>query len=80
MRSLTIKDIPDDLMERLRSSAKQHHRSLNGEVLSRLERSVGPTRIDPDAFLARIAKLQDRVGLPPLTDVLLREARDESRP
>jgi len=80
MTSLTIKGIPDDLLERLRESAAEHRRSLNSEVIHRLERSIGSTPVDPDAFLARVRRLQERTKLPPLTDEMLEEARREGRP
>lgn len=80
MPSLTIKSIPPELLEQLRASAAAHRRSLNSEVLVRLERSVGSTQVDPEAFLARVAALQERRSLPPLTDELLEHARTEGRP
>jgi plasmid stability protein len=80
MPSLTIKGIPDDLMAQLRQRAAEHRRSLNSEVLVRLEKSVAPTRIDPNTFLARVRALQKRVDLPPLTDRLLEQAVEEGRP
>lgn len=80
MASLTIKGIPESLLEQLKRRAAEHRRSLNSEVLHRLERSVGSERIDPDALLARLDQLQNRVPLPPLTDERLEEARREGRP
>ncbi len=80
MPSLTIKGIPDDLLQRLRQSAEEHRRSLNSEVLHRLERSVGTASVDPEAFLARVRRLQERTKLPALTDELLEQARREGRP
>lgn len=41
MASLTLKGVPDDLLARLKREAAEHRRSLNGEVLYRLEQSVG---------------------------------------
>jgi len=80
MPSLTIKSIPDDLLNRLRDSADEHRRSLNSEVLHRLERSIGSSSLDPEAFLARVRRIQDRTNLPPLTDELLERSRREGRP
>jgi plasmid stability protein len=80
MPSLTIKGVPDDLMKQLRRSAEEHRRSLNSEVIHRLERSVGRSSIDPEAFLTRIRRLRERTNPPPLTDELLEEARREGRP
>lgn len=35
--SLSIKNVPDELLARLRSRASAHHRSLQGELLAILE-------------------------------------------
>lgn len=79
--SLTIKDIPEELLVQLRKSAAVHRHSLNREVLVRLEHSLGRVRIDPDAFLARVSALQHRTRLPPLTDEILERAiNNEVRP
>ncbi len=80
MASLTIKGIPDDLLEQLRRSAAQHRRSLNSEVLWLLERSVEPSVVDPDSFLRRLSGLQDHTRIPPLTEEFLDQAISESRP
>jgi antitoxin FitA len=37
MPSITIKNVPEDLLERLRERAKKHRRSLQAEVLTVLE-------------------------------------------
>jgi len=37
VKSLSVKNVPDDLVERLRERAKRHHRSMQGELLSILE-------------------------------------------
>ena len=38
--SLSIKNVPDDLVEKLRARAARHHRSLQGELLAILETTV----------------------------------------
>ena len=40
MASVTLKDIPDDLMDRLRRQAETDHRSLNKEALFLLESAL----------------------------------------
>ncbi|CAN5285653.1 hypothetical protein BH20GEM2_BH20GEM2_21620 [soil metagenome] len=79
MPSLTLRSIPEDLMKQLRASAAEHRRSLNSEVLVRLERSMGGDRPHPDAVLARIEALPRRAELPPLTDEFLEKASAEGR-
>ena len=69
MPTLTIEDIPKDLLEKLRRTAAEHGRSLNGEVIALLERSAAAGRFDPEAALSRIKRLHERLGpIPPLTD------------
>jgi plasmid stability protein len=37
--NLSIKDVPDDLAERLRQRAARHHRSLQGELMAIVEQA-----------------------------------------
>ena len=39
MNAVTLKSIPETLIESLRSAASSAHRSLNKEIINRLERS-----------------------------------------
>ena len=80
MPSLTIKNIPIELYERLKKRAREHRRSINSEVVSCLERALHARRVDPEAFLSRIEALQTQITLPPLTDEILRRAKEEGRP
>ncbi|HEU0301416.1 MAG TPA: Arc family DNA-binding protein [Longimicrobium sp.] len=48
MADLTLDDVPDELLDHLRRSAKANRRSLNSEVLFLLERSFGLRPVDPD--------------------------------
>ena len=41
MPALTIRNIPEATLERLRTRAARGHRSLNGEVLALFEEAVG---------------------------------------
>ena len=79
MASLTIKGIPDELLQRLREIAAEHRRSLNSEVIHRLERSVERSAVDPELFLARVRALNARAPLPPLTDEFLERAIEDGR-
>ena len=40
MKTLSIKNVPESLHERLKNRARRNHRSLNGELLVLLERAV----------------------------------------
>jgi antitoxin FitA len=78
MANITLKDVPDDLHERLRAAAEASGRSLNKLILTTLERSLGPRRIDRLDLIERIQNRRatmDRV----LDDALLEEAIREGR-
>lgn len=79
MPALTIKNIPDELYRTLKESAKAHHRSMNGEVIACLERTLGISRIDPERFLARVENLRQQLKAPKLTDRLLHDAKERGR-
>lgn len=79
MASITIKNIPEPLYTRLKEAAARNRRSLNGEVIARLERSLGIGAIDAQALLGRVRSVRDRSALPYLSDAELRQAREEGR-
>lgn len=79
MRKLTIENVPPGLYERLKAAAERAGRSLDSEVIHRLEQSVDSTRIDAEALLAQVDALRARNRVPYLTDEALRAARDEGR-
>ena len=46
--SLSIKNVPEPLVERLRARAKANHRSLQGELLFILEEALKQRRLSPE--------------------------------
>jgi len=60
--TLTLKNIPDAVYERLKTSAASHRRSLNSEAIVCLESVLLPTRLTPDERLARAREM--RAALP----------------
>ena len=59
--TLTLKNIPDEVYERLKVAAEAHRRSLNSEAIVCLETVLTPTKIAPSERLARARQL--RAGL-----------------
>jgi plasmid stability protein len=55
--TLSIKNAPDDMVERLRERARRNHRSLQGEMLSILEQVVNA----PPAAAPHEARAGNRV-------------------
>jgi plasmid stability protein len=56
--TLTLKNVPDEVYERLKASAEAHRRSLNSEAIVCLESVLLPGRIDPGERLARARALR----------------------
>ena len=56
--TLTLKNIPDDVYDRLKRSAETHRRSMNSEVIVCLEAVLQPARVTPTERLARARELR----------------------
>ena len=59
--TLTLKNLPDEVYERLKASASAHRRSLNSEAIVCLEAVLLPGRIEPGERLARARALRAAV-------------------
>ena len=56
--TLTLKNIPDDVYERLKAAAETHRRSLNSEAIVCLESVLLPGRVPVGERLARARALR----------------------
>lgn len=56
--TLTLKNIPDEVYQRLKASAETHRRSLNSEAIVCLESALMPGRVDPIERIARARALR----------------------
>lgn len=56
--TLTLKNIPDDVYERLKSSAEANRRSLNSQAIVCLESVLLPTRVAAGERIARARALR----------------------
>ncbi|WP_374335968.1 Arc family DNA-binding protein [Methyloversatilis sp.] len=57
--TLTLKNIPDDVYQRLKASAETHRRSLNSEAIVCLESVLIPGRMSVSERLARARALRE---------------------
>ncbi|MGC2518336.1 MAG: Arc family DNA-binding protein [Burkholderiales bacterium] len=69
MLTLTLKNIPREVHAVLKQSAKKNRRSLNSEILARLERDVSAPKVDRTrlarelrAFTDRLPRVDHRIG------------------
>jgi plasmid stability protein len=73
--NLSIKNVPDEIAERLRKMAKESHRSLQGELLHILERAVREQKpVDLGMVRERIAHYGVKTG--DESSAMIREDRD----
>jgi len=69
MRTITVKNIPDDLYERLRKTAADNRRSMNSEVIVCIERAVHSRKQGtPDDILAKARELRQKTARQVATD------------
>ncbi len=59
MVTITLKNVPPEIYERIKTQAKNNHRSINGEILSILEQAISIPPIDVKATLERTRKLRE---------------------
>lgn len=72
---LSVKQVDDEIAERLRARAKRNHRSLQGELKAILEEAVGSReRLTVADVVARVRQLG--IATPSTGTAIIREARD----
>jgi len=59
--NLTLKNIPDEVYERLKAAAETHRRSLNSEAIVCLESVLLPGRVPVSERLARARALRSEL-------------------
>ena len=61
-RTLTLKNIPDEIYARPRSQAARNRRSLNSEAIACLDAVLNPDTVAAEERLARIRALRASLG------------------
>jgi len=57
--NLSIKNVPEDLANRLRQRAAKHHRSLQGELIAILEEALSKDEaVTPAQLLSKIREMK----------------------
>ena len=72
--NLSIKNVPEEVVDRLRERARSHHRSLQGELMSLLEEHVRSERLSVEQ-LARRGRARN-LDSPSETVQIIREMRE----
>ena len=79
MPALTIKNVPDDLYNELKYVAKQHHRSINSEVIVSLKRVLLPQKTSSEDVLSSIQTLRSQITPDVITTDDIDQAINEGR-
>ena len=79
MANLALRGLSPDMYSALKRAAERNHRSLNGEILARLEASVRPSAVGAEGVLDRVAARREDLCLPDLGEGLLRELKESGR-
>lgn len=80
MATITLKNIPDDLYERLKVSAQNHHRSINSELINCLETVLQPRKLPTEEQLGRLRTIRPRIDPAAVSPDAIQQAIDEGRP
>jgi len=60
MPSITVKNIPEEIYDKVREQAKAHHRSINSEIIACLEQTVKAKQVSTDDILQEARRLRKK--------------------
>lgn len=78
-KNLSVKNVPNEVVERLRERAKRNHRSLQGELMAILESAALSSTVEREKLsVQEVYERAQKLGLKGTSDStkLIREARD----
>lgn len=78
--NFTLKNIPDDVFEKVKRRADRNHRSINGEIIAILDEATAPRRFDSAEFLARARELRARTRGALIDQDFVDAAKRDGRP
>ena len=79
MATITLKNIPDELYERLKSIAEINRRSINSEVIVCIEQAVTSHSVNPEKVLESARLLRKLTTSHPISDEEFNHAKAEGR-
>ena len=79
MATITVKNIPPEIYEKLKLSAQQSRRSINSEIIACIERAVRSQPVNPDLLLANAQKLRAKTASYKISDSEFNRLKSEGR-
>lgn len=61
MPTITIKGVPSELHDRLKKRAERHHRSMNNELITILERTLTASPMSAEEAISRAEALNRQI-------------------
>lgn len=77
--NMSVSDIPDELYERLKMSAKRNHRSVSNEAIACLEKATLNSLISRSEHLESIRRITSKQDLQKNATIDIDEAKREGR-
>ncbi len=78
MPNLTIKNIPDNVLQKVKRKAKLNRRSLNSEVIKNLEDLVTSAKINTNLLIEKAKELRAELNIT-IDDKFLAEHKNAGR-
>ena len=79
MATITVKNIPNDIYERLKSVAEANRRSINSEIIVCIENAVMSRRLDTEAILTNARKMRQLTAQSPISEEKFNQAKAKGR-
>ncbi len=80
MPTITVKNIPPDLYERLKEAASANRRSINSEIIVCIDQTLRSQKISVTEALRRARRLRALTEKHPITDTALAQLKAAGRP
>ena len=79
MATVTVKNIPDELYDRLKSVAEINRRSINSEIIMCIENAIARRKINLDEVLDNARQLRQLTARHHIGDEEFNQAKSEGR-
>lgn len=79
MPTITVKNIPVEVYEKLKRSAELNHRSINSEIIVCIEQAVGSQAVDVENVLASARQIREKTAPYAITDTDFDQAKSAGR-
>lgn len=80
MATVTLKNIPDELYDQIKQSARTNRRSINSEIIMCIEMTLRGRKIDPAKVIAAARALRRRTSGHLFTEKEITKAKNTGRP